>query len=198
MTHLCGVVSIVDCPPSAQELTIHTRLLRSGRMCLLPWLVFADEMHEAEAVLEVPVSRLVLVAGARGAIIRETQAVPWAMVVVFVQETLVGAVKACATSCHGLHGIVLSNARRQKHDPAIEAVRPSYIGGSGEVMMQLEQLIGRAKSNDIGIDVDNLAEVLLSPECNLCESKAKIQSIEANEVFDIRATDAIHWDDVVI
>lgn len=165
---------------------------------MLPWLVFADEMNEAEAMLEVPIRRPILVAGARGAIVRETQAVPWAMVVVFVQQTLVGAVKACATFCHGLHGIVLSDARSQKHDPAIEAVRPAYVGSGGKAVRQLEQLIRRAKSDDIGIDIDNLAKVLLPPKRNLRKSKAKIQSVEAGEVLDIGSADTVHWDYVVI
>lgn len=87
-----------------------------GSAGLLPGFRLADEVDKADAVLEMPVSRLVLVACAGSAVVGEAQTVPRPMLVVLVEQALIRSVEARTACREGLKREILSEVGGQEHD----------------------------------------------------------------------------------
>lgn len=128
-----------------------------------PWLVFSDEVNQFDIILEMPVRWLVLIACARCAVVYEAQPMPRLVHVVLIQKTLVGAVEADACSRHCFECTVFFFIRVQKHETRVETIRPTNIRSSSKRRREIEELINCAKSYDVSIDVDDLAELCLVP-----------------------------------
>lgn len=64
-------------------------------------------------------------------------------------------------------------------------------------MRKIKQLVGSAESDDIGINVDDTAELSLAPKTNLCESVEQVATVHEIQVSWIWVTDAINGDHIV-
>lgn len=64
-------------------------------------------------------------------------------------------------------------------------------------MWEVEELIRCAQSYDVCVEIDDLPEVLLAPEGNLCEGEAEVETMQADEVLDVWGTDPVDGNDVV-
>lgn len=114
-------------------------------------------------------------------VVREAQAI----VVVFevhVQQTLICTVEGDAPFRHGHHGVVITHVWGQGHDSSVEKVGPTNVRSSGEVMLQIEELIHGPAGDHVGIEIDDLPILGLFPQVDLGEGRMQIGSVHQVEV----------------
>lgn len=128
----------------------------------------------------------------RSDVVGEAEAIV-AVLEVHVQETLIGSIKRDAPFGHSRHGIVVAHVWCQDHDTGVEQVRPSDVGGGGEGMRQVEQLIDGPVGNDVGIQVDNLSELGLLPQVDLGEGGVQVGSVHQKEIGRLRVSYTWDW-----
>lgn len=133
-------------------------------------------MDEIYARLKVFVCRDVRVVGRRRDVVSEAEAVV-AVLEVHIQETLVCSIKRYSPLSHGYHGIVVSQVWSQDHNSSVEEIRPSDIGGGGEVMGKIEQFVNSPVGNNVGIQIDDLSKLGLLPQVNFGECRVQIGSV---------------------
>lgn len=123
-------MSIIDSPPSAQQLVV--RRLRWGNLPgHVPGFLGTDKMHHTDRTLEVLIGRDVLVVCARRAVIREAEPMP--VPKMHIQEALVSAVEADAPLRQRFERKVVLHVGSQDHYTTVEAVGPAHVGGGGKV-----------------------------------------------------------------
>lgn len=117
---------------------------------------------------------------------------------VHVQKTLVGAVEGDAALGHGHHGVVVAHVRSQGHDARVEEVGPSDVGGSGEVMGKVEELVGRSVCDNVGVQVHDLTELGLLPEVDLGEGRVKVWAVHEIQIGGAVISNSRDIDNVVV
>lgn len=115
-------------------------------------------MHHVDSRPEMTVGGYVLVVGGGSDVVAEAEAVVF-ILEMHVDQALVRAVEGDALVGHGCHRVVIGHVGRQNHDAGVEEVGPSDIWSGGEGMGNVEELIGSAIGDDIGVDVDDLGEL---------------------------------------
>jgi hypothetical protein len=97
----------------------------------------------------------------------------------FIQQALICAVEASVPvadtqtvyalaiprSLHERHHTIkVLLSRCKDHDSGVEAIGPSNVGCSVEVLGKLEELRDWSQRQDVGVEVDDLSEILLQTE----------------------------------
>lgn len=178
-TYSSAVVAVVYGPPLADHLIVGAAV--RGAASLGPGLVGADEVDHGDVGLEVAVGREVLVVSRRGDVVGKRQAMVGVRKV-HVQETLVGTVKGDAALGQGGQGAVLADIGGEHHDAGVEQIGPANVRGGGKGVGEVKELIGGAVGDDVGVDVDDLAELGLLPEVDLGEGRVEIGAVHEVEV----------------
>jgi hypothetical protein len=129
-------------------------------------------MYKADGALEVPVSRQVLVITAGRTIVGETQAMPGAEV--RVQQSLISTIKADPALRERQQGIVIAHVWLQRHDTAIEAIRPTNIWYGRERGLQIEKFIWRSERHYVRVDIDQVVILCLAPQSNLRKRRFEV------------------------
>lgn len=173
-------MAIVYRPPLPDHLVVDAAAV-GGTASLSPWLVGADEVDHGDTRLEVTVGRKVLVVSRRSDVVRKGQAVV-GVLEVHVQEALVGAVKGDAALGHGGQGVVLADIGGEDHDTGVEQIRPADIRCSSKGVWEVEELIGSAVGDNVGVDVDDLTELGLFPEVDLGEGGVEVGAVHEVQV----------------
>lgn len=138
------------------------------------------------------VGRDIRIVSGRSDVVGETEAIV-AVFEVHVEETLICSIKRDAPLSHSRHSIVVAHVWCQNHHTRVEQVRPSDIGGGGEGMRQVEQLIDGPVGNDVGIQVDQLSELCLLPQVDLGEGGMQIGSVHQKEIGRLRISYTWNW-----
>jgi hypothetical protein len=162
-----------------------------------PWLLCADEVDHIDARLKVSVGGHILVMSRGCDVVGEAEAVE-ALLVVHVQEALVGAVKGDTPLGHGHHGVIVAHVRSQNHKPSVEQVWPANVGRGRECMGKVKELIGRPVSHHVGINIDNLAELGLLPQIDLGEGRVQVPAVHEIQIGRVLILNATDGDDIVI
>lgn len=195
-THVVAVVAIVNGPPSTDHLIVGSASGGVGA-ALNPRLLRANEVDQVDARLEVLIGRNILVVGGGRDIVGEAQAVV-SVPEVHVQETLIGSVERDSPLGHSQQGVVITHVGRQNHDTSVEQVGPADIGSGGESVREVEELIGSPISDNVGIDVDDLAELGLLPEVDLGEGRVQIRAVHEEQVGRSVILNRLDGDDIVV
>jgi len=124
--------------------------------------------------------------------------VPILVRIILVQKSLIGAVEAVTARGQGLQRPVCAHIWLQCHDTSVEGIRPANVWRSGEWRVNVEQLVWRTESNDIGIEKDNLAELDKSPDVDLCERVKQVAAVEQVQVRWIGIVYAVDWNDIIV
>lgn len=132
-----------------------------------------------------------------GDIVREGQSVV-APSEMHVEQALIGTVEGNTPVCHGHHRVKVAHVGRQDHDACVEEVRPADIGGSREGVRQVEELIGGAVGDDIGIEVDNLGELHLLPEVDLGEGRVQVGAVHEVQIGGLLVAYPRHGQDIIV
>lgn len=122
------------------------------------------------------VGRDILIVRRRCDIVGETEAVE-GVLKVHIQEALVSAVKRDPALGHRHHGIVITQVRRQSHHAGIEQVGPADVGGGGESMGEVEELVRGPVGDNVGVQIDDLAELGLFPQIDLSEGRVQVRAV---------------------
>jgi len=195
-SNLFAVMPVKDCPPFACHLgerRVSGRLLAA----LGPWLVRTNEVNHADGRLEMLVSRNVLVVRRRRDVVAEADAIE-GVLEVHVQEALISTVERDSPLGQGYQCIIVAHIGRQGHDTGVEQIGPANIGSSGEGVGKIEELVGGAVGNDIGIDIDDLAELGQLPKVDLGEGRVEIGPVHQEEVRWVLVFDSLDGDHVVV
>lgn len=154
-------------------------------------------MKQIDARLKVLVGRDVLVVGGGRDIVGEAEAVI-GIPEMHVQETLIGTVKRNSPLGHGQHGVVITHVGRQDHDTSVEQIGPTDIGSGGEGVRKVEEFIGSSVSNNVGIDIDDLAELSLLPEIDLGEGRVQVRAVHEEQVSRSVILNGFDGNDIVV
>lgn len=65
-------------------------------------------------------------------------------------------------------------------------------------MGQVEELIGSSVCNNIGVDIDDLAELSLPPQVDLSEGRVKVRAVHEVQVCRVVIAYATDGDDMVV
>ena len=195
-THVVAIVTIVNGPPSTDHLVVGWAAGGLGA-ALNPRLLRANEVDQVDARLKVLVGRNVLVVGGGSDIVGEAQAVV-SVPEVHVQETLIGTVERDSPLGHSQQGVIITHVGGQNHDTGVEEVRPADIGSGGEGVREVEELIGSPVSDNVGINVDDLAELGLLPEVDLGEGRVQVGTVHEEQVGRSVILDRLDGDDIVV
>lgn len=109
---------------------------------------------------------------------------------VHVQQALVGAIKGNAALRHGEQGIVVSQIGRQHHDASVEKIWPSNVWRSAERVLNGKELIRGAIGDDIRVYIDDLGELGLLPEVDLCKRGVEVGAVHEVEVRGVLVADS--------
>jgi hypothetical protein len=162
--YLRSKMPIKHSPPPTQQLLIHPGPLAMQRApALRPRLLPPNKMHHLDIILKMPIRRLVLITRARRAIVRKAQSMPRLVLIVLIQQPLVRAVETVAACSQGFECVVLCFIWLEEHHTAVEAIGPADIRRCGEWGGEVEELVGCAEGDYVGVDVDNFAELGLVP-----------------------------------
>jgi len=189
-------VSVVDSPPSAHHLVVG-RVSGGPIPALDPGLLGTDEMDHADARLEVLVGGHVLVVSRGRDVVGEAEAVV-VVLEVHIQEALVGTVERDAALGHGHHGVIVAHVRGQNHEARVEEVGPTNVGRRREGVGKAEELIGGAVCHNVGIHIDDLAELGLAPEVDLGEGRVQVPAVHEVQVRGVLILDAAGRDHIVV
>lgn len=175
---------IINSPPSSEKFAVDSRATE-GVSPFRPRLVLANKMYHLDIALVMPVCRFPLILCVRCAIVGVAQSMPWPMLVILVQQALVGSVKAIPSCCQVLQCPVLSHTRTDDHQASVEAVRPANIRSCREWSFNVEQLIYCSQSNHVCVQIDDFPELSLSPEVDFGEGEEQIATVHEEEVAGI-------------
>lgn len=153
-------------------------------------------MDQADGALEVPIRRDILVVGTGRAIIRKAQPMPVAKML--VQQPLIGAVEADTSIGERLQSIVVLHVGPENHHPAIEAIGPADIRGSGEVHVQREKLVGRSNGHDVTIEEHNPAVLRLAPELDLGKGRDQVWAVHEPEVCGRTVCSRVNGNELIV
>lgn len=151
---------VIDSPPPTQQLLIYPS--SSFRFSPdYPRLISSNVVHHADTALEVSISRYILVVSTRRAVVREAQPLP--IPEMHIQKPLVSPIKAYTSLCQCQECVVIPHVGFQREDAAVETVWPSYIWNSCKCGRSTEELIWCLECHNIGIYVEYVGELYLSP-----------------------------------
>ena len=154
-------------------------------------------MHHADTGLEVLVGWHILVMGGWCDVVREGQTVV-VVLEVCVQQTLVGTVEGYTSLSHGHEGVVVSHVWGNCHHTRVEQVGPANIRCRCKRVWQLKQLIGSTQSEDIGVEIHNLAKLGKLPKIDLGESRMQIGTIHQLKVGMMLVLNAMNGDTIMV
>lgn len=119
-------------------------------------------MDQSNRTCEMPKSGYVLIMTARGAVVNKAQPVPFLKM--HVQQALVCTIKANPALRKCQEGVVILKIWTKDHDSGIKTVRPPDIWNGRKMGIEREKLIRSPKCHNIGINIDDLLILSLSPE----------------------------------
>ena len=186
---------VVHRPPAGQELAVNAV---AGRAVASPRLLLANEVNSTDVPLVVSIRRLPLVLGVGCAVVGELQTLPRTMLEVLVQQALVCTVEALASSGHGLQCPIFPHAGRDDHDTAVEGIRPANVWCRCKGSLNVEQLVQGSECDDVGIEVDDFAELHLPPQGDFGKGEGEVRPAHEVEVSGARGSYALDGDDVVV
>ncbi len=187
---------IIDGPPPAHHL-VKRRASGAPVSALHPWFLGADEVNHVYARLEMLEGGHVLVVGRRRDVVGEAEAVEVGLEV-HVQEPLVGTVERDASLGHGHHGIIVAHVRGQNHETRVEQVWPANVGRRREGVGEAKELIRGPVGHNIGVHIDDLAELGLPPEVDFGEGRVQVRAIHKVQVCGMFIPDASSGDHIVV
>ena len=146
----------------------------------IPRFLGSYKMYQANCTLEMLVGRDILIIRARRAVVRETESMPVSKV--HVQQALVGAVKAGTAFRKSFERKVVLHIWPQYHNTAVKAIGPADIGGSGEIYVHVQELVGGFDGHHVRVNVYDALELCLSPQLDLCEGCYQVRTLHEPEV----------------
>lgn len=189
-------MAIINSPPSTDHLVVGAAPGGLGAT-LNPRFLRANEVKQIDARLKVLVGRDVLVVSGGRDIVGEAEAVI-GIPEMHVQETLIGTVERNSPLGHSQHGVVITHVGRQDHDTSVEQVGPTDIGSGGEGVRKVEEFIGSSVSNNVGIDIDDFAELDLPPEVDLGEGRVQVRAVHEKQVSRSVILNGFDGNDIVV